>query len=130
LKAAEDQRRCGLRRFRRALQSFLARLAVLVKQLRQREFGIVRRQPGDRHFDDFADRKAAFQFPQIVLQTTDHHRLELLDGLDRDAAAESLRIQNLEQRRETVRVAVMWRRRQKQAVLEKRRQLSDRLREL
>src|SRR5207237_10834949 len=124
------QRRGGLGGVRRALQSFFARLAVLVKQLRQRQLGIVRRQVGNRHFNDFPDRKAAFQFPQIILQTTDHHRLELLYGLDRDAAAESLRIQNLEQRRETVRVAVMWRRRQKQAVLEKRRQLSDRLREL
>ena len=44
---------------------------------------------------------------------------------DRDAAAEALRVEDLQQRREAVRVAVVRRGRQEQPVLEPRGQVAD-----
>ena len=78
----------------------------------------------DRLDDAFG--KGMSEAAQVFLEPADHDRLQLL-GLDVDAAGEALRIEDFEQRREGVGMAVVRRGRQEEAMLEERRDLADRL---
>ena len=64
------------------------------------------------------------QLAQLALQAPDHHRFELLGTGDGHAAGESLRIEDFQERREAVRVAVVRGGREEQAMLELRRHLA------
>ncbi len=97
----------------------------------KQQLGAVRRQAVDRRpRRSRAPGSRPASFAQVVLEPADHHRLELLRALHRHAAAEALRVEDLEQRREAVRVAVVRRGRQEQPVLEARRQVAHGPREL
>ncbi len=115
------------RRFSR--QASTAQLAVVGELCGEHQF---RRGLGQAVDDDGLDNalgKALSAAAQILLQTADHDRFELR-RLDLLAADEALRIENFHQRGKAVRVPVMRRCRQEQAVLESRRQLADCLRDL
>ena len=73
---------------------------------------------------DFALWETANDLPEILFQAPHHDVVQHpLAGLD--ASAESLRIEDLQQSREAVGVAVVRRRRKEQAVLEARREVAD-----
>jgi hypothetical protein len=63
---------------------------------------------------------------EVLLEAADHHRLEDASvRWDLHAAAEALGVEDLEERREAVAVAVVGRGREEEAVLEARRDLAD-----
>ena len=68
--------------------------------------------------------KAALDFADVVLEPANHHVVEH-PFLDRHATAESLRVEDLQERGEAVGVAVVRRGRQEQAVLETRGQVAN-----
>jgi hypothetical protein len=86
--------------------------------------------PKDVFLDNLPLREPALEPAEVFLEPTHHHRLELLRAVDRHAATEPLRIQDLEERREAVRVPVVRCRGQEEPVLEPRGQLADRSGEL
>ena len=67
---------------------------------------------------DVALREAALDLADVLLEPADHHVLERLLAAHLDAAGEAVRVEQLEQRREAVRVAVVRRGREEEAVLE------------
>ena len=73
--------------------------------------------------------KAALDFPDVFLQSPDDHFIAVL-GRHRNAATEPLRIENLQQGREAVGVAVVRRGRKEQAMLEPWSQVTDGPRDL
>ena len=75
--------------------------------------------------DDVALREAALDRADVLLEPADHHVLERLLAADRDAAGEAVRVEELEQRREAVRVAVVRRGREEQPVLEAAGEVAD-----
>ena len=74
-------------------------------------------------------REFLAEMAQVRLQAPDHHWVEVT-GLDRHAACETLRIKDFKQRRERVRVAVVWGRGQEEPVLEALGEPPDRAGEL
>jgi len=60
---------------------------------------------------------------EVLPEPADHDRLKLL-GLDVDAAGEALRVEDFEECRKGVRMAVVRRRRQEQTMLQQRRDLA------
>ena len=109
----------------RARMPLLTGRAVLVEQTRQLELGRIFRKAGDLHPLDVPLRKPALDLAEILLQSADHHVLEDALAAHRDAAREAVRIEQFQQRGETVRVAVVRRRGQEQPVLETLRQIAD-----
>ena len=70
------------------------------------------------------------ELPEVLFEPADHHRLELRVTAHGDAAREALRIEQLEERRETVRVPVVRRRAEEQATLGARDDVSYDARDL
>ena len=110
--------------------ALLAGGAVFVEQARQRQLGRVRRQPVDDHAFDAPLRKAALRRADVLLESPDHHVLERLPPAHLHTAGEPVGIEQLQQRREAVRVAVVRRGRQEEPVLEAPREITDCPREL
>ena len=108
----------------------LAGGAVFVEQTRQLQLGRVRRQPVDDDAFDAPLRKAALRRADVFLQTPDHHVLQRLPPAHLHTAGEPVGIEQLQQRREAVRVAAMRRGRQEEAMLEAPREVADGAREL
>ena len=113
----------GLLAFRGVLEPLLAEGAVLVEQRGQREFRGVLRQAVDVDLDNVRLGKPPWMIAEVLLEPPDHDLVAVLRG-DGHAAAEPLRIEDLEQRREAVGVAVVRRGRQEQPVLEPRGQVA------
>ena len=121
-----EQRRGGLLALRLALQPLLAQLAVLVEQRGQPQLRGVGGQAVDVDLlDDCRSGKPPCDRADVLLEPADHDVVEELRALDRHAAAEPLRVEDLQQGREAVGVAVVRRGRQEQPVLEPRGQVAD-----
>ena len=104
----------------------LPRRAVLVEQHREHELGGVGRQVVDDQRLDVSLREAAPDFADVLLQAPYHHVVQGVLAPYLDPAREAVRVQELQQGREAVRVAVVRRRGQEQAVLEAPGQVADR----
>jgi hypothetical protein len=117
LQAGQEEARGALQRLGRVLESFLAQFAVLVEQSRELQLGGVGRQAGDRDLRRLAAWEATLQLAQVFLEAADQHSSQVALG-DRHAADEALRVEDFEQGRERVAVAVVRRGRQEQAVFE------------
>jgi len=84
----------------------LADLAVFVEEFGKLQFGSVRRESGDVHLHGLAFGKTAHEFAQILLEPAHHDIVQsALEHLD--AACEALRIEQFQQRAETVGMAVV-----------------------
>jgi hypothetical protein len=116
----------GLLALRLTPEPLLAQLAILVEQPGEAQLGGVGRPAVDVDLLDLTLREASLDGPDVHLESADHDVVERLLALDRHAAAESLRIEDLQQSGEAVGMGVVWGGRQEQAVLEARRQLADR----
>ena len=103
---------------------------VLVQQARQNQFGGVLGQPVDHLGVHAALGKSADFLADILLEAPDHHGFQVLPAAHLDAAREAVRIKQLQQRREAVRVSVVGRGRQEQAVLEAITEITHGAREL
>ena len=99
--------------------------AVLVEQGGEHQLGGVRRQVLDDHRLDVALREATPNLADVLLQAAHHHLVQSTLAPHLDAAGEAVRVQKLQQGREAVRVAVVRRRGQEQAVLEASGQVAD-----
>ena len=104
---------------------FLAGGAVIVEQARQLQLRRVRWQPVDDDRFDAPLRKATLRRTDVLLQTPHHHVIERLATAHLHAPGEPVRIEQFQQRREAVRVAVVRRGRQEQPVLETSREVAD-----
>ena len=126
-----DERQPRLRRppTPQIAEATVAQGPVVRQHRRKHQFGRVGRQSVDRHRRDHAFGKALAQPAQVAFQPPDHHRLQI-GRADGDAAREPLRIEQFEQCREAVRMAVVRRRGQEQPVFEPRRQVAQLAREL
>ncbi|MFO0004166.1 MAG: hypothetical protein ACK559_23845, partial [bacterium] len=107
----------------RAREALAAHRAVLLEQLRQRDFGRALGD-GDVFLHDVALREGVADLSEVFLQAADEHivELSLQDGNSRD---EPRLVEDVEQRAERVRVAVVGCRRQEQSMLETRRDVAD-----
>ena len=108
----------------------LADGAVLVEQARQLQLRRVRRQPVDDDALDAPNRKAALRRADVLLQPPDHHVLERLPAAHLHSAGEPVGIEQLQQCREAVGMAVVRRGREEQPVLEAPREVANRPGEL
>ena len=124
LKARDQQTGRGLLAFGLPGKALFAQRAVFVQQGRKAKFGGIGRQTGDVELDDVAFREAALDLADVVLEAANHHIVEHL-FLGLDTAAESLGIEDFQQGRETVGMAVVRRGREEQAVLKPIRQLAN-----
>ena len=123
----------GQHEHRRALAAAAGRghalepeLAQALEQARELELGgVVGQAVDDDGLDHPLGELAGHQLADVSLEPADHHVGELL-GLDGHPPAKALRIEDLEQGREAVGVAVVGRGRQEQLVLEARREVADR----
>ena len=97
---------------------------VVVEHRGELQLRRVRRQPADDDRLDDAFGERVSETSQVLLEPADHDRLQLL-RLDVDAAGEPLRVEDLEQRREGVGMAVVRRRRQEEPMLEQGRDVAD-----
>ena len=107
-----------------AAEPLFAQLAVLVQQGRKPQLGGVGGQAVDVDLHDVTLGETALDLADVVLEPADHDVVEhlLLDG---HAAAEALRVEDLQQGGEAVGVAVVRRGRQEQPMLEPRGQVAD-----
>ena len=101
-----------------------AQCPVLVKQGRQTQLGGIRRQAVDVDLHDLPLWKSAHHLADVVLEPPDHDVFQHL-LVDRHAAAEPLGIEDFQQSRKAVRVAVVRRGGEEQSVLEPRGQVAD-----
>ena len=98
--------------------TLLSRGAVLVEQARELELRRVLGQAVDVDPHDVPLREAALDLADVLLEAADHHVFESLLAAHLDAAGEALGVEDLQQRREAVRVAVVRRGREEEPVLE------------
>ena len=103
----------------------LARRTVPVQQTRQSKLGRGLREAVDPDWHDVALRKPALHLPDILLQTPHHHLFQVALASNLDAAREAVRIEEFQEGGEAVGVAIVWRCRQKQPVLETRREFAN-----
>ena len=130
LQADHQQTRGRLRAPRGAGEALLAEAAVLIEQAREHKFGrIVMEVVNDYALDDPL-RKAALHLADVFLKPTDHHILERLLPAHFHSARETVGIEQLQQSREAVRVAIVRRRRQEEPVFEASGKVAHRAREL
>ena len=118
LKPGDQEGRRRLRPLRRAAEAFLAKLPVSVEQFRESQLGGLGRESVEVDLPDDPRGEAPFDRSQILLQATDHHVVEQFPATDRDAAAEPLGVQDLQEGGEAVGVTVVRGGREKQPVLE------------
>ncbi len=119
LQGAEDEAGGVPGRLRGLLEAGLAQGSVLVEHTRQLELRGVVGKVRDLLLDDRALREFLADLAQVVLEPADEDGVVLL-GRDRNAAAEALGVEDLEQCGEAVAVAVVRRGGEEQAVLETR----------
>ena len=130
LQPDDEQTGRGPRLAGRARVPLLTRRAIFVEQTGQLQLGCIFRKAGDLHPLDVPFRKPALDLAEILLQAADHHVVEDTPAAHRDAAREAIRIEQLQQRGEAVRVTVVRRGGQEQPVLETLREIADRAGEL
>ena len=111
-------------RFDSPREPFFAKLAVFVEKLRQPKLGRIIGKAVDVLLDGRTLGKPACDFPDILLQPANDNLVAKF-GSDGHPAAEALRIQDLQQRGEAIRVAVVRRRGQEEAVLEAAGEIPD-----
>ena len=117
LESRDQEAGCTLRApaFRR--QALFPEGTVLVEQGSDAQFRCVWRQTRDVYLNDMTFREAADDLSQVVFEAAHHHVIQIaFDHLD--APAKALRIEQFEQRGETVRVAVVRGGGKEQTVLE------------
>ena len=117
LQAADEQARAAWVRFDSPLQTLLAQLAVFVEQFDKRSSG---RRREDRRCPPGppsarGSRRAISRMSSLRRRTMTSSRSF---GRDRHAAAKALRVEDLQQRGEAVRVSVVRGRREEEPVLE------------
>ena len=125
LKPDDEQAGSRPRLVRGVLVPALPGGAVLVEQGGEHQLGGVVGQVLDDHGPHVAFRKAASNLADVLLQAAHHHVVQSTLAPHLDAAGEPVRVQKLQQGREAVRVAVVRRRGQEQAVLEAPGQVAD-----
>ncbi len=107
------------------LQPFLSKLPVFVQKTSQPQLGGVGREAVDIELQDAAHAETAERrLAEVVLEPADHDVVQVNLG-GRNAAAETLGVEDLQQGGETVGMAVVRRRREEQAVLEARGKVPD-----
>ena len=89
----------------------------MAEQRGKLEFGRFRRKVTECDLLDVALGKAALDFAQVLFDAADHHVIAILLR-DLDTAAEALWIEDFEQRREAIRVAIVRRGGKEQPMLE------------
>ena len=125
LKADDDEHRLGLLTSRGALCEALATdVPVFGEEARKLELGGGFGEARDIDLLHHPLWKATDAGADVFLEAADHDRIEILDA-HLDAARESLRIENLQERGKTVGVAVVGGGRKEQAVLEARSDVAD-----
>jgi len=129
LEVRRDELRRGLGGLSRSGEALGSQRGVAVEKLCEAQLGGVGREAVDIHLDDLAPREVARDLAEVALEAPDHDGVEKLRPLHRDAAAEAERVEQLEERGEAVRVAVVGRGREEEAVLEAGREVADGLRE-
>lgn len=107
-------------------QAQLAHAPVFVEQLGKAQLGGIIREPAQVYLDDMAFGEPAIDEANVIFQAA-HHDAVTIAFQHPDAAGEALRVQNFQQRAETVGVSVVRGGGEKQAVLEACGQVADRL---
>ena len=110
---------------RAALEALLPQSAVSVEQAREDELWGIVRQTVDRDALHPSFRKAALDLADILLDAPHHHVFERVLSPDRHAPGEAVRVQQLEQGGEAVRMTVVGRRGEEQAMLEAPAEVAD-----
>ena len=129
LQADHEKARMGAGLRRGGGEPFCARRPVGVEQPGELEFRRVGRQSRDDHPLHAPLGKPAAHLPEVLLEAADHDPIQLPRRRP-NAAGETEGIQQLEQGREAVRVPVVGRRREEEAVLETPGEVPDRAGEL
>ena len=125
LQADDQQSGCRLHPARSVGMPLFPDGAVFVEEPRKYEFRSVFAQVVDHDPFDVAARKAALDLPDVFLQPPDHHLVQRALPADLHAPREPVRVQQFQQGREAVRMAVVRRRRQEEPMLETRGQVPD-----
>ena len=107
LQAHHEQPGGGASPARCAPVALLARLAVFVEQARQHQLGRVVGQARDLDAVDHSPREPVLKLADVLLEPAHHHVVELPPAPHPDAAGEAVGVEQLEQGREAVRVAVV-----------------------
>ena len=114
----------------RGRETPVAQGPVVVEQARQDQLGRVLRQPVDHHRHHDALGKPAHLLADVLLEAPHHHGFQILPAAHPDAPREAVRIEQLQQRREAVRVSVVGRGGKEKAVLEAVAEITHRAGEL
>ena len=107
------------------LEALLPQSAVSVEQAREDELWGIVRQTVDCDALHPPFRKAALNLADVLLDAPHHHVFERVLSPDRHAPGEAVRVQQLEQGGEAVRMAVVGRRGEEQAMLEAPAEVAD-----
>ena len=128
LESDDEEACCGLGATRCGGEARLPRRAVFVEEAGEDQLGSVVGETVDRNAHDFTLREAALDGADVLLETPHHDLLERL-GPELHAAGEAVGVEQLQQRGKAVRVPVVGRRGEEQAMLEAAGEVADRPRE-
>jgi hypothetical protein len=124
LEAGDEEEGFSLLAFGGGGETALTDVAVGVEEAGQGEFRGGIREVADVDLDDSAFRKSAGEGADVFLETPDHDVVEVVFE-DRDAAGESLGIEQFEEGAEAVGVAVVRRGGEEKAMFEARGEVAD-----
>ena len=130
LQPHHEQSGCRPRACRPVLEAFLPQTTVLVEEAGEGKLRRILGQAVDPNGLHLPLREAALDFADVLLDAPDHHCFERALSPDRHPPGKAVRIEELQQGGEAVRVAVVGRRGEEQTVLETPPEIADRTREL